>query len=187
MKGFTLSLVLLALGAGSSIAGDIYRHVDKDGNIIYSDQPSEGASKVEMGPINIDDSPKLKPSKPLPASQNADGKAAAYSNLTITAPEHDTTLRNASEIRVSASLTPGLRPTHQVRFLDNGVVLEPASRNMSRLITNLERGTHQLTAQVINQTGEVLISSAPVAVHVHKASLLQPRPATAPPRGAPSS
>ena len=188
MKQIGYLVVAITFILAPAHAGDIYRHVDKDGNVVYSDTPTEGSSKVEVDPINIDSSPKAKPRDHLPSeSQDGGLNDNVYSALVITAPEDNTTLRNTGEVRIAASLKPGLRPTHRIRFLDNGSVIAPATRNMSLLVTELERGTHQITAEVIDANSKVIISSAPVAVHVHKASILQPRPATAPPRGAPAS
>ena len=181
MKQLALYILAFTFITGSAQAADIYRHVDADGNVEYSDQPSEGASKVDVDPINIDASPKLQPKAVVDLSpQSPDGGAPEYTALTITAPDNDTTLRNASEIGVTASLNPGLGQSHRVRFLDNGKVIAPATRSMSLIITGLERGTHQLTAEVIDKNDQVVISSTPVSVHVHRASILQPNRAIAP-------
>ncbi len=178
MKQLALYILSFTFITGSAQAADIYRHVDADGNVAYSDQPSEGANKVEVDPINIDASPKLQPKAVVNPSKDSQGPG--YKALTITAPENDTTLRNASEIGVTASLNPGLGQSHRVRFLDNGKVIAPAARNMSLMVTGLERGSHQLTAEVIDKDDQVVISSAPVSVHVHRASIHQPNRATAP-------
>ena len=45
MRLLTLSLLILFMPAGHA---DVYRSVDENGNIVYSDQPSEGAEKIEV-------------------------------------------------------------------------------------------------------------------------------------------
>ncbi len=177
MRQIILQIAVFTLALGSVNAAEIYRHVDEHGNVEYSDQPAAGAKKVEVNPVNIDASPKPQPAA---SSNEAATEAASYTELTISAPKHNTTLRNISEVTVTASLSPGLDKQHRIRFLDNGTVIAPPSRTLSVLVSDLERGTHQLQAEVIDDNDQVIIASEPVAVHVHQPSTLNPSRTAAP-------
>ncbi|QDQ27123.1 DUF4124 domain-containing protein [Chitinimonas arctica] len=49
MKPSSLLLILFAL----PVTADIYKHVDEEGRITYSNIPSKGAKKLDMGPIPL--------------------------------------------------------------------------------------------------------------------------------------
>lgn len=156
-------------------AGEVYRHVDESGNVTFSDQPQQGADKIEVEPANVHNFPKAPAIKPLPDNRETDFR---YRALTILYPENDTTLRNTGDISVSAAVDPKLKKQHQVRFTDNGQAVAEPTKELSIQLKNLSRGSHQLQAQILDEKGKVLISSNPVTVHVHRTSILHKKPAS---------
>lgn len=169
-----LTLSLLLMLAAGSILAEIYRSVDEEGNVIFTDQPDANARKVEIEPTNI-----LKPleSKAVVPNKEVEPKEAfKYQLLEITTPEDGISLRNISQLSIAAQLIPNLHKQHKIRFLDNGAPLREPSRSLAMTIQDPDRGTHQFQAQVIDEKGNTLISSASVSVHVHKTSILHPRP-----------
>ena len=59
MKAITISLsvILFALVLASVVKAEIYETVDKEGNPVFSDTPSQGAKEVELPAENIADAP----------------------------------------------------------------------------------------------------------------------------------
>jgi hypothetical protein len=59
MKAITISLsvILFALVLASGVKAEIYETVDKEGNPVFSDTPSQGAKEVELPAENIADAP----------------------------------------------------------------------------------------------------------------------------------
>ena len=60
------SRLLLVLGLLVSLAAtatEIYRWIDADGNVVFSDTPIEGAEKIEIAPL-----PTLPAARPAPAA-----------------------------------------------------------------------------------------------------------------------
>jgi len=178
-----LGLVFSGLALAPLEAVTVYKQVDKEGNVTFTDQPAEDAEteQVEIQPINVHSFPKAPP--PEPKSQ-APEKQFSYKTLNIVAPKNEDTLRDPGDILIRAELNPNLRSGHQVRFTDNGEPLNEPSRKLSLQLFNLYRGTHNLQAEVVNRKGEVLISSPVVTLYVHRNSIINnPATSSAPPGG----
>lgn len=149
----------------------IYKHVDADGNISYSDTPPDPAAKtLEMEPLGTISMPK--PAKFVPTQATA--APIKYESLSLTSPSNNSTYQNLSEpVQVSVQLLPGLQSNHTLTLLMDGRVL--TSDSLTTQVENLERGSHVFTAQVQDASGKVLITSAPVTIHVHRNSILNNR------------
>lgn len=52
MKLLHRVVLFVALLFGALAHADIYKHVDKDGHVTYSSEPSRGAEKLRLGPLN---------------------------------------------------------------------------------------------------------------------------------------
>jgi len=151
-------------GAGSN---GIYRTVDADGNVVFTDNPPDKkrAEEVKVGPTNTMDSP--------PAERRAERRGDAppeppplpdtgYEAVSITAPDAGANLRIPQDnpIQVQVSLSPSLKDGHRLVILDNGTPVEGNALDFPN------PGEHTLIAQVRDSQGEVLIESEPVLFYV---------------------
>lgn len=156
-------------------AAKIYRSVDKHGNVIFSDQPAEDSNDSEEV--------HLRPSNSVPMKQvklpQADSQAAEkeqtqeYRSLAITSPEPESTIRNPQEpVPIVVDLQPSLQGEDRLVLFDNG----EAQPGME--LNTVIRGTHSLVVKVLGPDDEVLISSEPVQVYVHRSTVqnFQDRP-----------
>lgn len=184
-SGIALSLLLLSGISVSAAASDVYTWTDEQGNRIYSDQPNPKSTKVEVGPTNS-----IEPPKPIPAfesrtndNSNASTSAASsagYRSLTITSPANDTAVRaNDGNITLTVSIDPPLRMGSLLRAQVDGNLNEqaiPGSGQPTATLTlpNLDRGSHEVSAVIMDTKGQVLLSSEPVTIHVQRTSLNQP-------------
>lgn len=145
----------------------IYRTVDADGNVVFTDNPPDKkrADEVKVGPTNTMDSP---PSAPR-AVPRGDAPPEApeppengYEAVSITAPDAGANLRIPQDnpIQVQVSLSPSLKSGHRLVILDNGTPLEGTSMEFPN------PGEHTLVAQVRDSDGTVLIESEPVVFYV---------------------
>lgn len=156
----------LALAASPAIA-EVYRSVDKDGHVIFSDRPLGDDQPVTIGPTN---SMQPAPSGANPSAKPADAAAPGptYQFISITEPQDGGTVTNvAGNILVRFALSPALREGDTVQLLIDGVpggipaeggLLAPANA----------RGDHQLELQVLDASGAVVATSAPVHVTVFR-------------------
>jgi hypothetical protein len=90
-----------------------------------------------------------------------------------------------SEGRVAVTLNSSLIPGEAVRVLVNGVAVRTYGEGERRLLLNVDRGEHRLEAEVVDEKGAVVATSAPVTIN-----LIRPSAAAgsrgAPPAPAPS-
>ncbi|MDJ0701338.1 MAG: DUF4124 domain-containing protein [Woeseiaceae bacterium] len=159
-------LLLVALLASAASASDIYKWVDEDGVIHFSDQPREGAERVTLQRTNV-----IRP--PVPAIQRTNEEAAQpetpfrYEKLEVVSPAAEETLWNIEGVlNVSLALTPGLQEGHQVRVYHNGQP-QIVSGTSFRL-QEVWRGVHNLQAEVIDADGQMVIRSQPNRFYVQQ-------------------
>lgn len=182
-----LSVLLLGGVCANAGASEIYTWTDAQGNRIYSDQPNPNSTKVEVGPTNS-----IEPPKPIPAfsesnnsnsnvsSSNNPSNSAGYRSLKITSPTNDTAVRaNDGNITLTVTIDPPLRQGSLLRAQVDGNLNEqaiPGSGQPQATLTlpNLDRGTHEVSAVIMDTKGQVLLSSEPVTLHVQRTSLNQP-------------
>jgi hypothetical protein len=185
------SLLILA-GLAISLAAfsqEIYRWVDKDGIVHYSDQPgSDKAELISVVEPNAYDSADTAPAESSGGSSDDSGsnapEANPYTSLSITSPEQDQVFFGADAVvSVQADLSGMLQPDHQVMFFLNGN-RRPA-QGLSLDLSGLDRGTYFLRASILDQNGKPLISSQQTAFHVRQPSTKAPQSPTAGPKPKP--
>ena len=167
-------LILLILCFIPLVAGAaIYRSVDKNGNVSFSDQPQPGAKKLDLPPI-----PTYSPPTPEPSTGKGKEKAhaaAGYTHFAITTPSNDATIRsNTGTVQIHLSLKPGLQSGDHIVLKVDGQPYGGKVATTQITFQNLSRGTHTLKAEVVNAQGKVLISTSAVTIHLHRASRLLP-------------
>lgn len=155
-----------------AVAG-VYKWVDPDGTVHYSDTPQTGAEEVHVPPPQT-----YTPAPYTPITPRAETPAVPveYTRLTITAPEAEANIwDNTGAIPVNFTIEPALNIDrgHQVVVLIDGEAQAPV-KSTSATLENVERGSHTLQGQVIDAAGKVLISSPVITVHLHRQSVLGP-------------
>jgi hypothetical protein len=172
-------LVTLAISSvvASTVAAAVYKTVDKQGNIIYTDTPpaATAVNEVTLPPINpisspTDPAPAALPPVP-PESSDADPVTAftGYSFIALASPVDGTLVHfDESNLLAQLVLTPGLEADHLVQFYVDGSAYGSAIPSLSLSISGLERGSHRISARVLSSRGAVLAIAAPVTVHVQR-------------------
>ena len=165
------SVLLSALIAlNSPVQADIYKSVNDEGVIEYSDQPRDGAEKIKVkNPQSIT----LPKGADVFASQNSDTDAATdseatYQRVTITQPANDSAFNSGNGlVSVSSETTPALQAGHSLQLVMDGT---PYNSNQSGSfgLSNVDRGTHQLQVNVIDGAGKTLISSDITTFTLHR-------------------
>ncbi|USE37063.1 DUF4124 domain-containing protein [Endozoicomonas sp. SCSIO W0465] len=159
--------VILPLVSMEFAFGAIYKTVDKDGNVTFTDsrpadQPSE---EVKLRPIT--------PISPVPGSEPEPLKSAQkpsrelYSSLEIIEPADDATVRTQENFMVKIATAPKILAGHKVRLLLNGQVVGESRRKLTFELKNVDRGTHNLTVEIIDNQANVIKSSSNT-IHVHR-------------------
>ena len=188
MQRILLTLLLGLVCAAAQAA--VYRSVDENGNIIFTDRPAPGVPAQEIIPSSP--RPPAKPAKPpAPAAKGAEPKAvpappaakaepsvpAKYTDVTIRAPTNDETVgHNDGRVSIDFSVVPPLRADvgHKVMALVDGIPLGKPSGASPLVLENLDRGSHTLVLAVIDAKGAIIGSSKSITFHVQRISALRP-------------
>ena len=181
-----LATALMLLCAGIAAQG-IYRSVDRNGNIVFSDQPSSDSTLVKLPPIPTYSAPERRPGdrgSGRPAAAQA--HSAGYTLVEIQQPARDATLRdNAGVVPVTVALEPQLDPSDgdRLQFYLDGQPQGGLTTDTSVSFSDVERGAHQVSVAVVDRRGRQLQRSASVTFYLHRESVNFPNRAPTPGNG----
>lgn len=168
MKRLLLGLLLLASFGASA---EVYTYIDHDGNRVFTDQPTRGnAKRLNLAPPNA--MPKMPAPLYAPAAPEQPPAPPLYQVLRILVPEPDATIRaNDGELIVSVSSDPNLLPGHFYRLFLDGVPVGEPGRSPVFPLHNLDRGTHQLSVEIVDQRGQTLEQTPNQPFHMFRISV----------------
>jgi hypothetical protein len=163
-KLFTLMLLACPLAS----AGPVYKWVDENGVIHYSDQPHENAQKIHVGEPQT-----------YKATQYADPGASAESQVSykcaVTSPADQQTFTNTDAVGVGAQVEPALHADTPIFvMLDGRMVTDQPTDALQFTLKGLERGEHNLSIVVRDAAGKVACSSPAVTFFVRLPSVFAP-------------
>lgn len=176
-----LSAIALLLLSGTAVYADdtanqpaadsgdkIYKKVGPDGEVIYSDKPLPDSKEVQV-PAGSGYKPVTPPAgfTPYQAPVKTPARQAIENSITITAPKNDEAIWSGNgELTVSLSLASGLAPGQKLEYLIDGKT-EFSGSETSHTFTNIFRGTHVLTVQITDSSGNS-VASQPVTFHMQR-------------------
>ncbi len=166
--------ILLGLLAADGVLADAYKWTDEDGVVHYSDRPQEGAEKVELPAADprrastANRSSRAARSDTTGDAQEAEAVAPfSYESIEVASPAAEETLWNIEgTLSVSLSLSPALRPGHQVRVYFDGAPQLVRTANFQ--LEDVYRGVHNIQVEVIDETGKLMIRSRPSRFYVQQ-------------------
>ena len=161
---------LLGIFVAASASADVWRWVDDEGVVHFSDTPVEGATLIDTSVSSRTTGARIY-NNTMPGSddgeQPAEEEAFKYQSLTIASPGAEETLWNIEgTLSVSLSLTPGLQRGHQVRVYHNGEARMVNSTSFT--LDEVWRGVHNIQAEVLDETGRLMIRSQPNRFYVQQ-------------------
>ncbi len=168
-----LVAVVLSAVLGTAHAG-VYKWVDADGNITYSDRPQPGAEEVDVGSVQTYEAPSL----PAPGPSSVEKAVVpSYEVFAVVTPTDDETLRdNGGTVPVSLKISPGLGPDHSISIFMDGKDLGGDGRTTSLTLEDVDRGSHTIYAAVLDGDGKQVARTDPVTFHLHRTSrLIKPK------------
>jgi hypothetical protein len=172
-EAMRISLLLIGLLVFPAFAADVYRSVDENGNIIFTDKPTPDAEKIRIDEIQTIDAVDAKPLKSTPKKSE---ESKFNYGISISSPEDGATLRsNNGDITVSAVVKPArLAPGHRLALYLDGNVAATGGPQFD--LTNIDRGTHSAIVAVQGKDGKDIQRSSPVSFTVLRASSQHPPP-----------
>lgn len=162
-------IILIGLLFATGVFAEAYTWTDENGIVHYSDTPQPGAKQIDLG--------QSKSSRPrtttTPSGGNTDEEPAAppeifaYDSIEIASPASEETLWNVEGVvSVSVTITPALRPGHQVRVYFDGT--PQMASGASFQLQEVWRGVHNLQVEVIDEAGTLMIRSRPSRFYVQQ-------------------
>ena len=156
------------------LPAEVYKWVDPQGNVIYSDKPHSDAEQIKLPETQVHPAPQTVSPTIKPEQQPFPG----YEKIEIATPANDETIRdNTGNINVSIKLEPELQVDlgHKLVLYVDGVKLPQELTSTLFQFTNLDRGTHTIHAAVVDSAGKELVGSKPSTFHLKRfSSLLSP-------------
>jgi len=165
-----LAALGLFIGAGSAVATTLYRWVDAQGVVHYSDTPQPGAEKIDVQSAQTYRAP------PAPKSSTAVQKPATQApaayQCSITTPTPAQSFYNPEAVAIAVSVSPELGAGDQLVLTVDGSPVPGSGQDFQ--LPAPERGDHKIAFAVRDSEGKMACTAAPVVFSVQRPSLLSP-------------
>jgi hypothetical protein len=167
-------LILIAMLAANAAVADTYMWTDEEGVVHYSDRPHPGAKRIVIDAPNRSGS--FAPQRRASTTTTDDASAAEdtgpfqYESFEVATPGAEETLWNIEGVlNVSLALSPALQPGHQVRVYFDGNPQTVSGTSFQ--LEEVWRGVHNLQAEVLDETGKMMIRTRPNRFYVQQSSV----------------
>ena len=184
-------LGILVIYFSATTYADIYRSVDENGVVTYSDQPNSKSEAVTLPAANI----AIQPTTPKKTDANhtenaansenaAETKPAAtekkpYTTFAITSPKDQETFHNITELPISVSIDPALQKSDKLRYYFDDAPFGSETTNTTTTIPKvgegkeiLVRGSHTISVSLINEQGSEIMRTPTITVFLQYQSVI---------------
>lgn len=188
-SGVLCLLILTVTSAPIASAADakVYKTRDKDGNVVFSDVPPASVEEASKAAIEVkvpntyetrgQGQSAADNREPWIVGEDESAEFIPYATLQVAFPANDAPLRdNTGNVTVQITIEPLLTGSHRLRLLMDGTTAGEDSAT-SFMLPNVDRGTHSLQVQVIDEDGKVLQSSETSTFHLQRYHLPPKKPA----------
>lgn len=146
------------------IANDVYKTVDENGKVTYSDNPT-GTKIEEVDLPTINNAPAVEPQPYTPRTR----PSHTQSGVTITSPSDQTQiLAGQRDLIVSAQVNPPIGSGFSAQLYFNGKPFGSPQDSANFVIKEIIRGEHTLSVVVLNPRGKIISRSKSITVYVHR-------------------
>jgi hypothetical protein len=171
---------LLAASVAVSIAtaATVYKWVDENGVVHYSDQPHADAQKVQVEGAQTYKATEAATAAAAPGMPRPPDVAAppSYQGCALARPTQDQVLLNIDSLTIIVRTDPALHPGDQVYLMMDGQPLNRGAPTGAQFVlTPVDRGAHTLQAVVRNSEGGLQCQTPSVTFHVRQPSVLAPQ------------
>ena len=172
----TLAFTLLCLLCSLALAATVYRWVDENGVVHYSDQPHPNAEKMQVHAAQTYKPSALDtPSAGGGGGSSASSSASPYRGCAVVQPQDGQAYANVDSLTVVVQTDPQLHQGDKVYvMIDGQAVNGGAPTGPQFVLSPVERGSHTAQAQVKDAGGAIMCQTPTVTFEVHQNSLLNP-------------
>lgn len=186
MKPLALAAILLTFLIGLALHVDpttaqVYKKRNADGTVTYTDQPVQGAEKVEVEAAPVTEfakptvaAPTEQPqaSQSQPAQASADAVPTEFS-VTITSPEYQAPIRaNNGQFDVLWQSEPERLPEgYQYELFVDGVKSWSGADSNQATLMDVARGERRIHLQIVDANGQAVARSDTLVVYVLRVAI----------------
>ena len=180
-KAFLILLGTFAiLVFAAPLTAQVYKVVDEDGNVSFTDQaPSDGAKQVDLPPLSVIEAPTYE--QPDAAQETTEGEQPKemslkylrknYADFAIVAPQPDETVWGPEAVVTTAwnvgyELQEGMSVTI---YLDGRVHTTTTEQIVA--LPNMDRGEHTIKMVLKNSKRKIVASAGPVTFFLRRPGL----------------
>ena len=146
-------------------SAEIYKWVDDEGNIVYSDTPNNRAEEYKPPSLNAIPMP-----KPAPKTEPENKPAApGYQSFRIVSPKPEEVVRdNSGNLTIQLASKPPLQDGHYYSVLVDGYVMVKKTTDNTVTLPGINQGEHKIRALILNANGKTLARTGNVIVHMKR-------------------
>ncbi|NMH59772.1 DUF4124 domain-containing protein [Alteromonas ponticola] len=151
-------------------ADPVYKVVQEDGTVLYTNEPQQGAEEVTLADTTKNAVPALSSQTRAQPALQPPPKNKPDVQVSILSPAPEATIRdNQGNLLIKAQASANARGRYQLWF--DGAALETNQSGIFSL-EGINRGAHDYQVKFIDNKGKTLASSPQQTLYLHQASAL---------------
>ena len=171
LMNLLLPLFVIILFIAVDTEADVYREIDENGQVIFTDQPKKGAVKLPSKPLPVIPSVKIsEEARTLNTRSQDDGnKSNVVYQCRIIKPLQDFTLTPdyIGDLPVVINLNPELSDDTKIRVTESNKIIFLTTQQ-SFVIPDMERGSYSLKIDLIDHSNNMVGQCGTTIVHVQR-------------------
>lgn len=174
----TLFILLALLLTPVSGFAEIYKWIDNNGTVHFSDQPQPGATIINIPSAEQTAANNTAQNTTVlsPAAGNnapAASQKQTYQSLSILNPQDKGSIfDNTGTVNIEVEIKPALAADDKFQVLLDGQAFGAAQTELPLRISGVERGEHQIAVALQDKDGKTLMTSNSITIYLHKTSVL---------------
>ena len=164
----TGAALLLGLWVSAALGQTVYRVVDAQGKVTFTDNPERGGEAVTLAPL-----PSVTTVRSAPPDSRTPGRTQShpgqpfmpYDRFTIVNPANSSAVRGGMT-PVEVQVVPPLRDDHQIQLRVNGELSQSALHSDAFWLAGLPVGAHHIHAELLDSQGRVQHRTDPVTIFI---------------------
>lgn len=173
MKFIYLTFLLLIISFDCS--ADVYTEVDKNGTTVFSDVPLSDKSKriTELNQTSTVESATSATTEQPTGTKSTRKKEIKkpYTTFVMSSPVDQATIQNQPTISVAMNVQPALQAGDKIQIYLDGIPWGAPLASTNFSFPAPDRGTHTISAKLIDSNGITLNQTNAVTVYIHHAHL----------------
>ena len=180
-------IVFLTAVISSPLMAEVYKVVDEDGNVTYTDKPPpDGSKPIKLAPISVIEAPTYEKA-PDPAKKGEEGEELSlrdlrrlYRDFSIISPQPEESVwRPDGPVMLAWSTGKQLKDGMQVTiYLDGKKQATTTERAVP--VGGMDRGEHTVTAELRDGANRKIATAAPVTFFIKQPNIYSNRPRPTP-------